>query len=546
MNLQGILTEWRWRARLRAESEGMSDYVGYLQRRTQPTFLAALCGMALAGLLTAGCSEPETIGRYRAAPVTNIILDDLGVVDEQPAVFAEARQPLPSDLVVSESEYVIVPGDVLELSIWELIASGQEFVLRRQVSETGRVTLPEVGTFRAAGLTELELTQKISGLLSPAIIKEPTVSVTVVLGTERVFSISGLVSAPGPYILNKTDYRVMDAFAQAGGVPQQSVDYAYVIRNVAPEAYAYGLEAAGGPEGDGFDEIMPGGAVPGPDLAPLTPSRPARPPQDSQQELLESITPMAAAVYPVHVAQASVGQLDEPGQLDPTSELSQQDAAPAVPAVGLDPSQQKPLKIIRRADQFLAVPSGEPAGVPGELAPYAEPLPVAPPGADVPLPADLDLSQEVIQIDIKKLLGGDVAQNIVIRPGDHIRVPVNATGFYSVAGQIAKPGVYALQGEKLTLKQAIHGAGPMTPLAWTSRCEITRRISENKEVTCRVNLQKLFDGTAPNLYIKPHDIINVGSHPVARWLAVIRQSFRSTYGFGFVYDRNFADKDFGH
>jgi hypothetical protein len=30
---------------------------------------------------------------------------------------------------------------------------------------------------------------------------------------------------------------------------------------------------------------------------------------------------------------------------------------------------------------------------------------------------------------------------------------------------------------------------------------------------------------------------------VAPFLFVIRNSFRFTYGFGFVYDRNFADKD---
>jgi hypothetical protein len=54
------------------------------------------------------------------------------------------------------------------------------------------------------------------------------------------------------------------------------------------------------------------------------------------------------------------------------------------------------------------------------------------------------------------------------------------------------------------------------------------------------------EGKAPNMFIKEGDVINIGSHPVARWLAVVRQSFRATYGFGFVYDRNFADKDFGH
>ena len=158
----------------------------------------------------------------------------------------------------------------------------------------------------------------------------------------------------------------------------------------------------------------------------------------------------------------------------------------------------------------------------------------------------MGLIQEVIQIDLRKLRGGDWKQNIVIRPEDEIRVPINAVGIYIVMGQVARPGAYNLSGDRQTLKQVIGSAGPLMPTAWPSRCEIIRRVDRNKEVTCRVNLAKLFAGTSPDYFIKPNDIINVGSHPVARWVAVVRQSFRSTYGFGFVYDRNFADKDFRH
>ena len=45
------------------------------------------------------------------------------------------------------------------------------------------------------------------------------------------------------------------------------------------------------------------------------------------------------------------------------------------------------------------------------------------------------------------------------------------------------------------------------------------------------------------MYIKKDDVIRVGTHAVAPLLATIRNSFRLTYGFGFVYDRNFGDID---
>jgi hypothetical protein len=60
-----------------------------------------------------------------------------------------------------------------------------------------------------------------------------------------------------------------------------------------------------------------------------------------------------------------------------------------------------------------------------------------------------------------------------------------------------------------------------------------------------VDLAKIAQGIQPDFFIKQPDLINVGTHGTARWLAVLRNAFRATYGFGLVYDRNFAIDDFG-
>ncbi len=60
-----------------------------------------------------------------------------------------------------------------------------------------------------------------------------------------------------------------------------------------------------------------------------------------------------------------------------------------------------------------------------------------------------------------------------------------------------------------------------------------------------VNLEKIASGEQPDFFIKPDDLINVGTHPTARYRAVIRNAFRASYGFGFVYDRNFVDRELG-
>jgi hypothetical protein len=111
-------------------------------------------------------------------------------------------------------------------------------------------------------------------------------------------------------------------------------------------------------------------------------------------------------------------------------------------------------------------------------------------------------------------------------------------------GDINRPGVYSFGGRDITIKQAVAIAGGFSALAWPSRCEVIRREpGMDKQLTIQVNLDKIFYGLEDDFYLRDDDIVNVGSHILAPFLFIIRNSFRFTYGFGFVYDRNFADKD---
>jgi polysaccharide export outer membrane protein len=150
----------------------------------------------------------------------------------------------------------------------------------------------------------------------------------------------------------------------------------------------------------------------------------------------------------------------------------------------------------------------------------------------------------LIKIPAEKLLAGDPRYNIVIRPGDSIFVPVDIVGEFYIMGNVNRTGPIPLTGRPMNLKQAIASAGGLGPLAWPKRCEIVRRIGRKKEEIVMVDLDKIYSGEQPDFFIKPHDLINVGTHATSRWRAVLRNAFRATYGFGFVYDRNFADMDF--
>ena len=130
--------------------------------------------------------------------------------------------------------------------------------------------------------------------------------------------------------------------------------------------------------------------------------------------------------------------------------------------------------------------------------------------------------------------------NIVIRPGDLIFVPDPVTGEFYMGGHVARVGVYSLTGRKITITEAVISAGMLDQLAIPERTEIRRRIGNDRMVHVRVDLAKIFAGEEPNLYMKPYDEVLVGTNAIAPFLAAMRGGFRLTYGFGFLYDRNFA------
>ncbi|MBI9018216.1 MAG: polysaccharide biosynthesis/export family protein [Phycisphaerae bacterium] len=463
--------------------------------------------VALSMLLVVGCSDPTSLGSFRSTPMTNVILDDLGVVDEKPQQYENARLPEPRDLLVDESEYVISSGDVLDIGIQDLFQAGLEWQNNLQVSDTGRITLPELGTLFASGLTELEFTRSIEERLKEnQILREPIVRVVVIGATKKVYTVDGQVPQPNRYQITEPDLRIIDALAAAGGLPPHGVDYAYVIRNIKVQDMPEAVE-------EPTQVLQPAVVEPevNQDVQPVIEPEEkiveddvSEQKQEEQEDLLESVKPFAIAA-------------DE--ELESDAEM--------------------PFKIVPGEDGFKV--EGTPdedktdlGSAIGEEIDFTEQY------------SQLAVTQEVIKIDLRRLRSGDLTQNIVVRSSDRIIVPLNVSGEFFVTGQVNGPGPYSLRGERMTLKQGIATSGGFGMLACPSRCDITRRIGDNQEVTVNVNLQKIFEGTHPDIYLRPGDMINVGSHPLKRWEAVIRQSFRATYGFGFVYDRNIADKDFGN
>jgi hypothetical protein len=160
-----------------------------------------------------------------------------------------------------------------------------------------------------------------------------------------------------------------------------------------------------------------------------------------------------------------------------------------------------------------------------------------------------ETTTRVIKIPIDRLLAGDPRYNIIVRPGDQITVPRDVVGEFWIGGNVNGPGAYSITGRPITLKQAIVTASGLNQIAQPKKVEVIRRLGKNKaglmqEEIVMVDLSKIAKGLQPDFFIKPYDTINVGTSGTSRWLAQLRNAFRATYGFGFIYDRNFASTDF--
>ena len=518
--------------------------------------------LSILSIYLAGCGnkffDPTQIGRFRPVPAVNMILDSLGVAEETPSVWKGAEEPRPIDVIAYEADYVFNPGDVVRISIFELLQEGLPFVNDYVVTETGRISIPEVGVVEAAGLTESQLEEEIRQILSPSILKEPSVIVALVGSQQRTFSIWGDgVPRPSRYAIPRYDFRLTDAIATAGGIRQFNVSYVYVSRPVTGEEVIT--------EPVDIEVVEPA------ELEELI---------EPEKEMLEIIAPRAKQQWPStnpvgaglviasaemitdkELAEAALPEGFEPLADDERAQGDGED----VPESSAEPAGRQTrhtsggpinedergrIEWVFRDGRWVPIQIGRPRPTEPEVA--IEPAkPAEPLGERVLEEFDWGevgtggVQTRVIEIPADKLRAGDPRYNIVIRPGDSIHVPVDVTGEYFIYGNTNYQGAVPMVGRPITLKMAVAAAGGLGPLAWPRRCEVTRRIGRNKEETVMVDLDKIASGEQPDFFIKPLDLINVGTHPTARWRAVLRNAFRATYGFGFLYDRNFVDRDLG-
>ena len=497
-------------------------------RRT--TVTAALLVLSACALIAVngGCAarsffDQSELGSYPKRPLLVPILEKLDTgYEEGDARFATATNVRPKDLVSTPSDYVISPNDFLLVSITDLLGPGQEQFKQVRVSESGNISLPYIKQIKAAGLSEGQLEEAIAQAYRDMdLVQNAQVSVTVQEARGRTFTITGSVPAPGQYVIFDSNFRVLDALAQARGVnSSEGTDNIYVVRQLRFE-----------PDAEDRDRAAPQPATqPAPDVITPPQSRlPGRP------------NHTAALINPVGGAGGAkkVNLLKTQAQ-DPNNAAAANQPVPAnVEVQPTQPSGEGRIVIIDGKEVRL---DGEPTGQPAPA-----PMPDVVDATATPTTQGFEFNEldepddvRIIRVPYEALRRGELKYNIVIRPRDMIIVPDPLIGEYYMGGHVQRTGVYSLTARNITLKQAVIAAGMLDQLAVPWRTQVTRRIGTNREITVTVNLTKIFEGQEPDLYLKPYDQVMVGTDFWASFLAAARNGFRITYGFGFLYDRNYA------
>lgn len=192
----------------------------------------AACSIAPGEKMVTPATLPQSGGEYSTeAPqqvqisITDINLDLLKKINGSPQTEENAQIP---GLYGQPTPYVIGPGDVLQITVWdhpELAAAlGQTAEPQRTsdaapgflVDDAGNVQFPYTGTLHVAGKDVAAIQRQVSSKLGQ-IFKSPEVTVRVASFRSSQVYINGEVRTPGAEAINDIPMSLTEAIGRAGG-----------------------------------------------------------------------------------------------------------------------------------------------------------------------------------------------------------------------------------------------------------------------------------------------------------------------------------------
>lgn len=538
-----------------------------MRKRAIATTILLTTLMLVSSLMMSGCNanawmgDPASAGYYKPTPTTIPILDRIDIIEE-PLQRGKISKVTPADLMPVDLTYRIAPGDAVTADIYGLYSAGQIHQVIRRVDQSGYFRVPEVGDVLAAGLTQQEFQDRLVEELGKVLMTHPSVQVSMADSTAFTYTMYGELQRWGVFNLLDPNLRLVDALALAGGVPQTTKKI-YVIRQLA-------LSDDVVPSWEKSQSNNPSESY---DSRPFTPTSPSP----------TTETPASGPSIEDLINQLGIGDQAPRTLVDPqtpTLELevlptTSESNMPNIPSISPGILQGDPDELIDIDDLVpLRATNKPPVDIdqlmsPSTGTPNAAPAFIYIPERDQWIPVDTvatDRNQRkaqgsnnstepkiqkiilerIIEIPWERLKQGDSSYNIVIRPDDRVYVAASPFGNVYLRGAVTRPGVFQLPASGgLTLARMIAAAGGLGPTAKPEKVSLTRRIGENLEATVTLNLAAIIQKTEPDIFLRPDDLISVGTDWGSTPLAIIRNGFRTSYGFGFLLDRNFGNDVFG-
>jgi polysaccharide export outer membrane protein len=157
----------------------------------------------------------------------------------------------------AEAEYRVGPSDVLDVSVFQV----PDLSKTVQVSASGEIALPLIGTVAAGGKTVAELESEIAGKLGEKYLQSPQVSVFVKEANSQRVTVSGAVTNPGMVPLTGPT-TLLQTIALSGGLTEAGDSHGILVfRTVNQQRMAakYDLAAIGA--GKAEDPVLHGGDI---------------------------------------------------------------------------------------------------------------------------------------------------------------------------------------------------------------------------------------------------------------------------------------------
>ena len=171
-------------------------------------------------------TSPQSRNQNQTAPPPN--LETAGDWNHR---LKELLDSNPSTLAVSAQEYRIGPEDVLNINVFE----AQELNREVRVSAGGEISLPLLGSVRAAGLTPRALEFVLQELLHRTYMKDPHVSVFVREMQSHPVSVMGAVRRPGVFQIRGSK-TLLEVLSLAEGLADDAGETVIILRGAALSA----------------------------------------------------------------------------------------------------------------------------------------------------------------------------------------------------------------------------------------------------------------------------------------------------------------------